>query len=92
MPYNIYPSLSVSVSVSTICTVKYWHPIVSAFYCIMGYFHEAQTFINAALLALAEIFMIQKFTTLSSRNQHFAKIYGSFVVCVMQLATMYVQS
>ena len=39
---------------------------------------------------LAEILTIQKFTTLSSCNQHLAKIYGSFVVRVThtQQATM----
>ena len=31
---------------------------------------------------VAEILTIQKFTTLSSCNQHLVKIYGSFVVCV----------
>ena len=35
-------------------------------YRITGYFHQVQIFTNAALLALAEIFMIQKFMTLSS--------------------------
>ena len=54
-------------------------------YCIMGYFHKVQIFMNPALLTLAEIFTIKKF--LSSRNQHFTKIYKSFIVCIMQLAT-----
>ena len=56
----------------------------------MGYFHKEQIFTNTTLLTLAEIFMIQKFTTPSSRNQHLAKIYGSFVVRAMctQQATM----
>ena len=31
-----YASLSVSVSVSAICTVKYRYPIISAFYNIGG--------------------------------------------------------
>ena len=39
-----------------------------------------EIFTNAALLALAGIFTIEKFTTLSSRNQHFMKIYESFEV------------
>ena len=52
---------------------------------MMGYFHEVQIFTNAALLAVAEIFTTEKFTSLSPRNQHF--IYGSFVVCITQLAT-----
>ena len=54
---------------------------------IMGYFHKVQIFMNAALLALAEIFTIQKFTTLNSCNQHLMKIYSAFVVRIMQLAT-----
>ena len=56
----------------------------------MGYFHEVQIFTNATLLALAEILTIQKFTTLSSCNQHLTKIYGSFLVRVTrtQQATM----
>ena len=43
---------------------------------------------NTALEALAEIFTIQKIMTLRSCKECFAKIYGSFVICVMQLATM----
>ena len=39
---------------------------------------------NIALMALAEIFTIQKFMTLSTRDQHFTKIYGSFIVRIMQ--------
>ena len=46
----------------------------------MFYFHEVQIFMNAALnLALAEI---------QDPELMHAKIYRSFVVCVMQLATM----
>ena len=56
----------------------------------MGYFHEVQIFMIAALLTSAEIFAIQKFTTLSSRNQHSIKIYEFFVVRVMQLRSYYV--
>ena len=35
-----------------------------------------EIFTNATLLALAEIFMIQKFTTLSSCNQHLTRFTG----------------
>ena len=53
----------------------------------MGYLYEVQFFMNADFWALAEIFMIQKFTTLNSCNQHAVKIYGSFVIRIMQLDT-----
>ena len=36
-------------------------------YRITGYLHEVQIFTNAVLLTLAEIFTIEKFTTLSSQ-------------------------
>ena len=49
----------------------------------MGYFHKMQDFMNAELLALAEIFTIQKFMTLNLRNQYFMNIYGSIVVRVI---------
>ena len=53
---------------------------VTSKYRITGYLHEVQIFTNAVLLALAEILIIKKFTTLNSCNQHLAKIYRSFVV------------
>ena len=58
----------------------------------MDYLHEVQIFTNAALLTLTETFTIQKFLTLNSCNQHIMKIYGSFVVCIMQLATYHARS
>ena len=42
----------------------------------MSYFHEIQIFTNVALLVLAEIFTIQKFTILSSQNQHSQRFIG----------------
>ena len=51
--------------------------VVHTIHAIIVAVQEVQIFTNAALMALAENFTIQKFMTLSSHNQHVMKIYRS---------------
>ena len=84
---NLLSMLYLNINIHACILLCYIHTCLCLYYHIMDYFHEVQIFMNTELLALAEIFMIHKFTLLSSLNHYFVKIYGSFVVCVTQLHT-----